>query len=239
MRELIVEKSNNIGSLCSFLRNVKNKEYLDFIESSIPISTLERPLSEKIFYFINDLKDIQTCNCGKHLSFIGFKNGYRPTCGDKKCFVEKRKSTCILKYGVDNPKKSKEVIKKEKENIKKKWGSHYMLNKEVRERFNNTMVSNFGVQWAQQSDSIKEKSIETWKSNVNKEKIINKRSDKIKSKSIEEKKSIQKKKIDLIVKFEENLIEFIKKYEGLSKTESKLFGEDTISEPTKKKKSKK
>jgi len=29
----------------------------------------------------------------------------------------------------------------------------------------------------------------------------------------------------LIVKFEENLIEFIKKYEGLSKTESKLFGE--------------
>ncbi len=43
----------------------------------------------------------------------------------------------------------------------------------------------------------------------------------------------------LIVKFEENLIEFIKKYEGLSKTESKLFGEDTISEPTKKKKSKK
>jgi site-specific DNA-methyltransferase (adenine-specific) len=29
----------------------------------------------------------------------------------------------------------------------------------------------------------------------------------------------------LILKFEENLIEFIKKYEGLSKTESKLFGE--------------
>lgn len=208
MRELIVEKSNNIGSLCSFLRNVKNKEYLDFIESSIPISTLERPLSEKIFYFINDLKDIQTCNCGKHLSFIGFKNGYRPTCGDKKCFVEKRKSTCILKYGVDNPKKSKEVIKKEKENIKKKWGSHYMLNKEVRERFNNTMVSNFGVQWAQQSDSIKEKSIETWKSNVNKEKIINKRSDKIRNKSIEEKKSIQKKKIDTIIQKWGSLEEF-------------------------------
>lgn len=29
----------------------------------------------------------------------------------------------------------------------------------------------------------------------------------------------------LIMKFKENLIEFIKKYEGLSKTESKLFGE--------------
>ena len=36
---------------------------------------------------------------------------------------------------------------------------------------------------------------------------------------------LDKKNYVLIVKFEENLIEFIKKYEGLSKAESKLFGE--------------
>ncbi len=62
------------------------------------------------------------CTCGNHLSFIGFKNGYRKSCGNKKCYTINKKQTCIDRYGVDNPKKSKDILLKEKENIKNKWG---------------------------------------------------------------------------------------------------------------------
>ena len=120
MKEKITSMANkNIGSLCLFLNNKKNQSYLDFLNSKILDQIKDRQLSEKIYYFINDIKEPILCLCGKHRSFIGFKNGYRPTCGNKKCYVELRRKTCLEKYGVDNPKKSKEILKKEKENIKK------------------------------------------------------------------------------------------------------------------------
>lgn len=145
MRELIIKKSSNIGSLCIFLKN--NMEYLNYINKNIPSEILDRNISEKIYYFINDIKSPLLCECGNHLSFIGFKNGYRKSCGNKECFIRRRKSTCIIKYGVDNPKKCKDIILKEKENIKKKWGvDHYMLDEKVREKFNKSMIDKYGVE---------------------------------------------------------------------------------------------
>ena len=199
MRDLIEEMANrNIGSLALFLKNKKNLKYLNYIDNIIPdnISTI----SEKVYYFINNINELLLCECGDRRKFIGFKDGYRSTCGKKDCYVSIRKKTCIEKYGVDNPKKSKEVIDKEKENIKIKWnGEHYMKNKDVREKFNNTMKENHGVEWAQQSYDVKIKSINTWLNNPNKEKINKNRSNKIKSKPEYEKKKINDKRINSII----------------------------------------
>jgi hypothetical protein len=199
MKDFIIEKANhNIGSLCLFLKNPKNKEYLNLILDNIP-QNLNVSLSERIYYFVNSINLPVLCDCGKHRSFIGFKNGYRPTCGDKECYVKKRKETCLEKYGVDNPNKSKEIQNKSKETIQSKWGKHYMLIDEVRDKFNNTMKERHGVEWAQQSKDINEKSLESWKNNPNKEEITRKRADFIKNKSEEEKKEIDNKRKNTII----------------------------------------
>lgn len=202
MRELIIKMANtNIGSLCLFLKNKVNIDYLNLIELNIPKEVIYRSLSEKIYYFVNNITSPIICTCGKHRSYIGFKNGYRTTCGNKECIVKHRKQTCIDKYGVDNPKKSKEILEKEKNNILKKWnGVHYMNNINVKEKFNNTMIENWGVQWAQQSKEISEKSIETFNNNPNREEIIKNRTNSNLNKSEDEKQLILNKKRDTLIK---------------------------------------
>jgi hypothetical protein len=201
MRELLENMANkNIGSLCLFLNNPKNEEYLKELNNNIPIEALDLPTSEKIYYYVNNIEKIILCNCGKKKSFIGFKNGYRKTCGDKNCFVKKRKETNLEKWGVDNPKKSKEILKREKENIKKKWGvDHYMLSDKVKNKFKKTMMHRWGVEWAQQSEQIKEKSLESWNNNDKKEEIITKRVEKLVNKTDIEKEEINKKRIKTII----------------------------------------
>jgi hypothetical protein len=201
MRKIIEEKTKNIGSLCSFLKNPINSEYLNYLNNSLSKSVLDLNLSmsEKIYYFINQIKEPRLCLCESKAKFIGFKNGYRKTCGSKECAVKSRKKTCITKYGVDNPKKSKKIIELEQENIKKRWnGRHYMVESEVRDKFNSTMKDKYGVSWAQQSRKISDKSVETFSNNPDREKIINIRSESFKNKSLQEKKEIERKKKETI-----------------------------------------
>ena len=194
----IKDRTNNIGSLVLFIKN--HQEYLDFIESNIPDSIKSRQLSEKIYYLANQIKTSLDCQCGEHLSFIGFKNGYRKTCGKKECFVKSRKETCIENWGVDNPKKCKEILEKEKNSILEKWnGKHYMSDESVKNKFKETMLQNLGVEWAQQNKEIKEKSTETWNNNPEKVEIIFNRKEKLSNKTKEEKLIIQEKKETSII----------------------------------------
>ena len=201
MEHVILEKAKNIGSLCLFLNNPVNKEYLELINNSIlSLEFIELSLPERIWYFVNKIDEIKKCDCGDRLSFIGFKNGHRTSCGKKECFVRNRRKTCMKKYGVDNPKKSLSIIEKEKENILKKYnGAHYMFNKSVRKKFKNTMIDNHGVEWAQQSEVIKRKSKETFRSNPNRDDIISNRTLVMLSKTVEEKEIINNKKIESII----------------------------------------
>jgi hypothetical protein len=214
MLETIKNKTKNIGSLILFLKNDKNREYLDFININTPEFLKSEDLVLKIYYLVNDIQKPMLCKCGKKLKFIGFKNGFRKTCGEKECFVESRKVTNIEKYGVDNPKKSIEILKKEQENIKAKWnGYHYMKSKDIKSKFNQTMLNRHGVEWAQQNSKIKSKSIETWNQNDDKDNIIKKRTEIILNKTIEEKNIIElKKRNKLIEKYGsyDNFIEYRK-----------------------------
>ena len=57
----IKDRTNNIGSLVLFIKN--HQEYLDFIESNIPYLIKSRQLSEKIFYFVNQIETSLDCQC--------------------------------------------------------------------------------------------------------------------------------------------------------------------------------
>jgi len=194
-KEIILSKINNIGALTSFLNNNKNIDILNYLNDNIPLFCSNFKITEKLWYFINDVKEPQLCICGQIRSYIGPKNGYRVTCGKKDCFVKKRKETSNENWGVDNPRKSKIINDKIQATIIEKYGEHYMNNEEIRNKFNNTMKKKYGVNWAQQNKEISSKSVETWSNNKNKEHIINKKNDILRNKTEEEKLEINNKKL--------------------------------------------
>ena len=148
---------------------------------------------ELLWYYLNEIIEIPRCICGKKLKY--FEGKYRKTCGDKLCTKKSRKSTCLEKYGVDNPNKSKEIQEKSNESILKKYnGKHYMCDFDVVEKFKNTMMKNHGVEYAQQNKQIQQKSKESFNNNPNKEQIIKERNIKLKEiSSLEEVKEKKKK----------------------------------------------
>lgn len=230
MRELIVKKSEeNIGALCGFLKSPRNIQYLEFVINNIPSGTEDLTMSEKIKYFVDEIKDLQICDCGNHLSFIGFKNGWRPTCGKKICFVKRRKKTCTEKYGVDNPMKSDNIKSKAMETNVQKFGhTSPMQSQEIKDKFKKTMMETYGVEWPQESKEINAKSIRTWKNNPNKKSIVEERSEKIKNKSEEEKRDIQEKKHQTILnKWGQHYMNTAEIKEKIKNTYCKNYGVDS------------
>ena len=54
MREIILSKLNNIGSLCLFLN--KNEKYIEYIENNIiDLSLYNLNTSQKLYYYINNI----------------------------------------------------------------------------------------------------------------------------------------------------------------------------------------
>lgn len=146
--EICNKELNNLYSLNNHLRthNIKLKEYYDE-------------------YILKNKDDKYCPHCGKEKVFRNFQ--YIKTCGSKKCKSKQTKNTCIERYGVDNPSKTKEVknrISKHRKNIlsddevkneifnknKKtcldKYGvDHYSKTDEFKEKFKSTSLKKYGV----------------------------------------------------------------------------------------------
>ena len=199
MREEIIERANrNIGGFIRFINN--NIDYFNEIKNNIPYYSGEMLLSEMVYYYINNIKDINLCICGKKKKFIGLKNGYHKTCGNNKCSSDLRKSTNIVKYGVDNPMKSKEIKERATNTLFENYGVIVpMKSDEVKNNFKKTMLENHGVEWAQQNKEIAKKSIDTWKNNPNRENIIKKRNAKFLDRSLDQKNEINNKRNNTII----------------------------------------
>jgi hypothetical protein len=150
---------------------------------------------EKFYLLENSLFELPKCECGNSVKFIDMINGYREFCSrrcmyDSRKLKEKRKETCIEKWGVDNPSKSNQVKKKviktnidkfghewatKSDDIKNKIKDKFIENwgvdnpskvKKVRDKAKETMLERFGVEHAMHSDDIKNKIkdrfIENW-----------------------------------------------------------------------------
>jgi hypothetical protein len=103
------------------------------------------PFKQKFYLFENRMSLPPKCSCGQDLKFIDMWSGYRKFCS-RRCAIdcddvkEKRKQTCIEKYGVENPSMSPLV----KDQVKK------------------TNLDRFGVEYPLQSDEIKKKTRTTF-----------------------------------------------------------------------------
>jgi len=75
---------------------------------------------------------------------------------------EKRKQTCLEKYGVEHQTQSEEVKEKQKQTMLENWGvENAMQSEEIREKVKKTNLERYGVENPAQSPEIREKMYKT------------------------------------------------------------------------------
>jgi hypothetical protein len=177
---------------------VNNKKYYKYSDKSIRkqneklwndinsyINNDNLSFKEKFYLFENNIKETPKCGCGNIVNFVDMIRGFREFCS-KKCMFnselmkEKRKITCIKKYGVENPSMLLENKEKVKKSNLEKFGVEYPLQsldivnkskeiflekygvdnpskiKEIREKAESTNLERYGVKHAAKNEEIKE-----------------------------------------------------------------------------------
>ena len=156
--------------------NLKNNILLFLEINSLKLDWISN-FKQIIYHYINDIKKIPTCYCGKLNNFKSSKVGYRKTCSflcSNRSEIKKNKisETKVLKYGdenYNNTKKTKET-KLEKygdENYNnrekafntniERYGYHSpILNKEILEKVKKTKLEKYGDENYNNADKIKE-----------------------------------------------------------------------------------
>ena len=91
-----------------------NKKYKKLKNLSYHLNYFHKNISKKQYYdkYINPDEDKKCPICKGDRKFISLSSGYFDTCCKGKCKNEYIKLIFLEKYGVDNPWKSKKVIKK-------------------------------------------------------------------------------------------------------------------------------
>jgi hypothetical protein len=125
---------------------------------------IELPFKQKIWHFINNIKELPKCNCGKNVNFKGnLIQGYNLSCS-LKCSAnsditkEKNKITNLEKYGVEHSSKSKIVRDKYKKTCELKYGVDNVSKVEdINEKRENTILNKYGVNTMLKLDSTKDK----------------------------------------------------------------------------------
>ena len=120
--------------------------------------------------------------CGGNVPFISITKGYQKHCSSKCCnndpevkqklsenikkaysehneeSQQKRKETCMKKYGVDHPTKTKEVQEKMQQTCLERFGVRSAIqNKEIQEKIKKTNLQRYGVETVFQSKEIQNK----------------------------------------------------------------------------------
>jgi len=153
-------------------------------------------LSIYIYFVLNDiltLEDVPKCDmCGKVRGFEDYSNGFRLTCGSRKCYqrhpdiiakkhatsmerfgslkaayVDTAKKTIQKKYGVDNVSQSEEIKQKKIDTSRERYGTDYpWQTKEGKCAQKRGVFEKYGVDNISQLDSIKKQkeltSLKNW-----------------------------------------------------------------------------
>ena len=182
--DINTEKYNN-SHFYKYSENSISKMDHSLYEKIISIE-LDIKFKEKFYLYETEMSEVPKCYCGNNLKFIDMINGYRTFCS-RRCMIdnvdikEKRKKTCIEKYGVDNPSKSIDIknivistnnrkfgvdFPLQSDEIKKK-NKKYFIDKygvdnpfklpETREKAKSTIKDKYGVDHIMFSDEIKNK----------------------------------------------------------------------------------
>lgn len=119
---------------------------------------------EKLYWYIHKLKERPLCPiCGNVLGFHGFIAGYAKACS-LSCINKlpeikaRKKESCLIKYGVENPAQLQSTLDKMKDTCLKKYGVENARKSEaIKEKAKRTCLEKYGVENPRQSKYIKEK----------------------------------------------------------------------------------
>lgn len=109
-KEFILNELLDInGGIASTRISSKFFDKFGMMELYNKLQNMSNNFVESVYIFMNDIKEYPKCeNCGKDAIFYNFVQGFRPSCGDPKCFLyleqrqTKRKETCLERYGVEH-----------------------------------------------------------------------------------------------------------------------------------------
>ncbi len=129
----------------------------------------------KVYNYLHNIVEFPKCpECGNILEFHKIHSGYRKYCSIK-CSANsieiknKRDSTIMQLYGVDNISQNSMIKNKKKETSNKHYGvDSYLLTIEGKNKMKEILIKKFGVDNISKNESIKQKKILTFKQNENK-----------------------------------------------------------------------
>lgn len=175
----------DVNTVQKFLRSKpKVFEQLKAIATNYYEGKTGNPLNRHELYALRHPNLMNKCSCGTFLPYRSNTNtwalGCSQSCSAKAC-VPQKKSTCIQKYGEDNPSKvekfkrkrtktiqsrfgvdnafqSKKIMRKAKATLQKKYGvDNPSQSEEIQKRKEATSLENFGTSHWTKSESMKHK----------------------------------------------------------------------------------
>jgi len=148
MKSIIDRYKKRIGSISRF-----HPKWASYIINNT--KTLDKysnvSFAERAYCFRNDLKDRPICvhpKCNKKVNFYKYYLGYSKHCSCKCSATDylvrsKTKSTCINKYGFDNPAACDHIKRKIRKTFLRKYGvEHVLQNKEIKAKATKTTIEN-------------------------------------------------------------------------------------------------
>ena len=149
MKKIMIEK--DVLYDLYIIKNMNIKDISKQLNTSI--STISKKINS---YGIKKDKKIITSNFKKTM-----KERYGENCFSvSEQTIQKRKETCLRKYGVENPLQNEVIKNKQKSTCFKKYGCEYYLSsKQSQEKIKRTVLNKYGVENISQLNEIKQKKI--------------------------------------------------------------------------------
>lgn len=135
------------------------KNYPEFYRYLVDTYPNLQKFTEKLYWYIHNIKEIPKCTCGKPLKFRSFKIGYSEFCS-AKCSnsnsekIKKTKNTCQERYRSSSPAGNKDIQNKIRKTCLEKYGvDNYLkishrtgsLSEESKQKMKETCIERYGV----------------------------------------------------------------------------------------------
>jgi len=169
MRTLFKKNLDKSGKM--FRYKYLDDNFSDILDKILDFSKknklIELPFKQQVYHWYNNIKEKQKCYCGKMTKFKNSTIGYYKYCS-KKCMdssektKEKRKKTCLEKFGTNTPSENSKIKNKIIETNNKNYGTNSPLqNIDIKNKSIETLQKNYNVDSPLKSEVIKNKMIKT------------------------------------------------------------------------------
>lgn len=164
-KDLILQKiKENPKGWCTWIKGQK-----DIVAEIEKQNFPELPFVQKVYWYVHNLTEFPKCKtCKKDVHrFCNCQIGYAPHCGCRCAQLDKDTraklaATNMIKYGTDNPAKSKVVQDKMHKTCIERYGTENPFASDYgKQRIKETNLKKFGCENPQQDAKIKEKTKRT------------------------------------------------------------------------------